>query len=55
MCRDLLPLIGSRARVSGILNRKRSLTMEVIRRLNKEPGIPAEIPIQPYQTVQDAA
>lgn len=53
--RDLEPLIGSRARVSEILNRKRSLTMEMIRRLNKELGIPAEILIQPYQTVQDAA
>jgi HTH-type transcriptional regulator/antitoxin HigA len=45
--RDLEPLIGSRARVAEILNRKRNLSIEMIRRLNEELGIPAEILIQP--------
>ena len=45
--RDLEPLIGSRARVAEILNRKRSLSIEMIRRLNDRLGIPAEILIQP--------
>src|SRR5438093_1074745 len=45
--RDLEPLIGSRARVAELLNRKRSLSIDMIRRLNEELGIPAEILIQP--------
>ena len=45
--KDLEPLIGSRARVAEILNRKRSLSIDMIRRLNAELGIPAEILIQP--------
>jgi HTH-type transcriptional regulator/antitoxin HigA len=53
--RDLQPYIGSRARVSEVLNRKRSLTMEMIRNLHKGLGIPAEILIQPYHTDKDAA
>ena len=53
--RDLQPYIGSRARVSEVLNRKRPLTMEMIRNLHKGLGIPAEVLIQPYQTFKDAA
>lgn len=45
--RDLEPLLGSRARVAEILNRKRSLSIEMIRRLNDQLGIPAEVLIQP--------
>jgi len=47
--RDLEPYLGSRARVSEILNRKRPLSLEMIRRLNKELDIPAEILIEPYE------
>lgn len=39
---DLEPYIGSRARVSEVLNRKRALTLSMIRRLHAELGIPAE-------------
>lgn len=53
--RDLEPYIGSRARVSEVLNRKRPLTMEMIRNLHKGVGIPAEVLIQPYHTFRDAA
>ena len=53
--RDLEPYIGSRARVSEVLNRKRPLTMEMIRNLHKGLGIPAEVLIQPYHTFKDAA
>ena len=45
--KDLEPLIGSRARVAEVLNRKRSLSIDMIRRLNDRLGIPAEILIQP--------
>ena len=40
--RDLEPYIGSRARVTEVLNRKRSLTLPMIRRLHAGLGIPAE-------------
>jgi HTH-type transcriptional regulator / antitoxin HigA len=48
--RDLEPYLGSRARVSEVLNRKRPLSVEMIRKLNAGLGIPAEILIQPYKT-----
>ena len=41
--RDLEPFIGSRARVAEVLNRKRSLTLPMIRRLYSGLGIPAEV------------
>ncbi len=47
--RDLEPYLGSRARVSEILNRQRPLSLEMIRRLNKGLGIPAEVLIRPYR------
>ncbi len=53
--RDLEPLLGSRARVAEILNRRRTLTLEMIRRLHSTLGIPAEILIQPYSTSKAAA
>ena len=45
--KDLEPLIGSRARVAEVLNRKRSLSIEMIRRLNERLDIPAEVLIRP--------
>jgi len=44
----LEPAIGSRARVAEILNRKRPLTLEMIRKLHQQLGIPARTLIQPY-------
>ena len=44
--KDLEPYLGSRARVAEILNRKRSLTLSMIRKLHAALGIPAEILIQ---------
>ncbi len=40
--RDLIPFIGSRNRVHEVLNRRRSLTLKMIRRLHEGLGIPAE-------------
>ena len=48
---DLEPFIGSRARVSEILNRKRTLTLSMIQRLHEHLGIPAEVLVQPYSVV----
>jgi HTH-type transcriptional regulator/antitoxin HigA len=53
--RDLESYIGSRARVSEILNRRRPLTLAMIRRLQLGLGIPAEILLQPYPLATNAA
>jgi len=53
--RDLEPYLGSRARVSEILNRKRPLSLEMIRKLHDGLGIPAEVLIKPYEMVQQAS
>jgi len=45
--RDMEKLLGSRSRVSEILNRKRPLTLAMIRRLHQHLGIPAESLIKP--------
>ena len=45
---DLEKYIGSRARVSEILNRRRPLTLSMIQRLHIGLGIPAEILVKPY-------
>lgn len=39
---DLVSFIGSRNRVYEVLNRKRPLTLKMIRRLHAGLGIPAE-------------
>jgi HTH-type transcriptional regulator/antitoxin HigA len=43
----LEPLIGTRTRVAEVLNRKRSLSIGVIRRLHQALGISAEVLIRP--------
>jgi HTH-type transcriptional regulator/antitoxin HigA len=52
--RDLEPLIGSRARVAEVLNRRRALTLPMIRRLHLELGIPAESLIGESRTTRAA-
>ena len=44
--RDLEPIIGSRARVAEVLNRKRDLSIAMIRRLHERLGISAEVLIR---------
>jgi HTH-type transcriptional regulator/antitoxin HigA len=45
--KDLEPLIGTRTRVAEILNRKRSLSIGMIRRLHGRLGISADVLIRP--------
>src|SRR5690349_13229338 len=45
--KDLEPLIGTRTRVAEVLNRRRGLSIEMIRRLHKKLGIAAEVLIRP--------
>ncbi len=47
--RDLEELIGTRTRISEVLNRKRPLSIKMIRRLHERLGIPAEVLIRPTQ------
>jgi len=44
--KDLEPLIGTRTRVAEVLNRKRGLSIAMIRRLHAALGIPAEVLIR---------
>jgi HTH-type transcriptional regulator / antitoxin HigA len=45
--KDLEDIIGTRTRIAEVLNRKRSLSIGMIRRLHDQLGISAEILIQP--------
>lgn len=51
--RELEPLIGNRGRVSEVLNRKRPLTIGMIRKLEKATAIPASILIRPYAIARE--
>jgi len=43
VAKDLKPYLGAQSKVSEVLNRKRPLTLAMIRKLHKGLGIPAEI------------
>ncbi len=45
---DLANIIGLKSRASEILNRKRKLTLEMIRKISSVMNIPTEILIQNY-------
>src|ERR1700722_9298042 len=45
--RDLEELIGTRTRIAEVLNRKRGLSIGMIRRLHERLGISAEVLIRP--------
>jgi HTH-type transcriptional regulator/antitoxin HigA len=46
--KDLVEMIGFKSRVSEIMNKKRKLTLEMIRKLNAQLHIPTEVLIQDY-------
>jgi HTH-type transcriptional regulator / antitoxin HigA len=46
--KDLAKAIGLKIRVSEILNKKRKLTIDMIRRLHDTLGIPTEVLIKEY-------
>lgn len=52
--RDLESLIGSSGRVSEILNRRRPLTLDMIRKLPVGLHIPAEILVRDYELTRAA-
>ena len=45
---DLVEAIGFKSRVSEILNKKRKLTLEMIRKLNEYLSIPTNVLVQKY-------
>ena len=48
--KDLEPYLGTRARVSEVLNKKRSLTLPMIKRLHEGLNIPYNCLIAPHKT-----
>jgi len=44
--KDIIPYIGSRSKVSEVLNGKRPLSLKMIRALHRGLGIPAEVLLQ---------
>jgi HTH-type transcriptional regulator/antitoxin HigA len=47
---DLAALLGSRARASRVLAKKRRLTLPMIWKLSREWKIPAETLVEPYRS-----
>jgi HTH-type transcriptional regulator/antitoxin HigA len=52
--KDLEGLLGSRTRVAEVLNRRRGLSINMIRRLHETLGISAEVLIRPTRTKRAA-
>jgi HTH-type transcriptional regulator/antitoxin HigA len=50
---DLIDEIGGKSRVSEILNRRRKLTLEMIRNLNKRLNLSPELLISDYKLVKN--
>ena len=50
--KDLEGLIGTRTRIAEVLNRRRSLSINMIRRLHARLGISAEVLIRPTRTTK---
>lgn len=48
--KDLEGLLGTRTRVAEVLNRRRNLSINMIRRLHNKLGISAEVLIRPSRT-----
>ena len=49
---DLIPEIGGKSRVSEVLNRKRRLTVDMIRKLANRLNLSSNLLIKDYQLVQ---
>jgi HTH-type transcriptional regulator/antitoxin HigA len=53
--RALVGVIGGRSRVYEVMQRKRPLSLDMIRRLNERFGIPAEVLIRPIRARRRSA
>jgi len=52
--KDLADVLGSRTRVAEVLNRRRGLSINMIRRLHEKLGISVEVLIRPIRTKKAA-
>ena len=52
--KDLASILGSRTRVVEVLNRRRGLSIHMIRRLHEKLGISVEVLIRPIRTKKAA-
>ncbi len=50
--KDIGEIVGGKSKASEVLNRKRKLTLSMIRKLNKALGISAETLIKDYELVK---
>ena len=51
--RDLIPFIGSRAKVSEVLSGKHAITMPMARALHEHLGIPADVLLREPEVALD--
>jgi HTH-type transcriptional regulator/antitoxin HigA len=51
--KDLIPIFGSKGKVSEVLNGKRELSLAMIRKLVSDLGIPAKVLLQKQGTTLD--
>lgn len=49
--KDLVGILGSKSRVSEVLNRKKRLTVDMIRSLNKLLDLPTDILVKEYELI----
>jgi HTH-type transcriptional regulator/antitoxin HigA len=52
--KDLEPILGTRTRVAEVLNRRRGLSVDMIRRLHDKLGISAEVLIRPSVVIRSS-
>jgi HTH-type transcriptional regulator / antitoxin HigA len=52
--KDLAEILGSRTRVAEVLNRRRGLSINMIRRLHEKLGISVDVLIRPIRTKKAA-
>jgi len=52
---DIAPLLGSRTIADDVLQRRRALTLDMIRSLHERLGIPADLLIRDYALTKPAA
>ena len=52
--KDLAEILGSRTRVAEVLNRRRGLSINMIRRLHQKLGISVDVLIRPIRTKKAA-
>jgi len=50
--KDLVPFVGTKSLVSRLLNKKRVLSLDVIRKLSEGLKLPADVLVKEYKIVR---